>query len=51
MSNRGLALVRLLGSLEDNSPDQVVAVLGIVARYRLTEVGEGYLGARAFFTL
>jgi hypothetical protein len=41
MSNCGLALVRLVGSLKGYRPDQVVTILRVIAWNYLTEFAEG----------
>ncbi|MGB6441473.1 MAG: hypothetical protein WBE89_19600 [Methyloceanibacter sp.] len=42
--NGCLALIRLTGSLKGNRPNQVVTLLGLVVRNRLTEFGDGQFG-------
>jgi hypothetical protein len=44
MSNCGLALLGLAGSLEGDRPNQVVALHGVIAWNCLAECGDGQTG-------
>jgi hypothetical protein len=49
MGDCGLALLRFTGGLEDDRPDQVITLHGVVVCYRVAEFGERQFGVNGLY--